>query len=72
MRGARVKVAATAPIGLECMPISNVDAEADSKDAAEILLRDRAGAMNATHVVVSETVQNAGQVKLIGKALGCK
>ena len=71
MEGARVKVAPGAADVTNCQNISNVDALAGDKEAAEIMLRNKAGTLNADNVVVTETVENGGQVKLVGKAYSC-
>lgn len=71
MEGAGVRIADNAG-GMDCKPISNIEAEAGSKEKAEILLRNKAGEMNANTVWVTDTLENGGQVRLKGKAIGCK
>lgn len=68
MEGAGVKVAEG--IG-DCKAIQGVEATAGSKEAAEIDLRNQAGAMGGNGVVVEETTENEGQVRLKGKAIKC-
>lgn len=70
MEGARVKVAPDTDIA-NCQGISSVDALAGSREEAEVLLRNKAGTMNADAVVITEAIENAGQVKLMGKAYSC-
>lgn len=71
MEGARVKILPEAPVNT-CNAISQVQGDGASHDKAEVMLRNHAGEMNANAVVVTENVDNGGQVRLIGKAYGCK
>lgn len=70
MQGASVQVASADSI-VNCQPIGGVEATAGSQEKAEIMLRNKAGTMNADMIVVSDTVENAGQVMLKGKAYSC-
>ena len=71
MEGARVRVAQGANVDGNCRPISNVDVQAGDQEDAEILLRNKAGEMNANMVTVAEKVEAGGDVKLIGKSYSC-
>lgn len=71
MAGARVKVAENAN-ATSCHPISGIEAEAATREKAEILLRNKAGEMSANAVLITETIVNDGVVRLTGEALGCK
>ncbi len=71
LEGARVQVAPSMEELSACQPVSAVDAVADSKEKAEIALRNKAGAMSADRVLISDTLEAGGEVKLLGKAFSC-
>ena len=71
MEGTRVKVLPSPEAATACEPISAVEVTEGGKDAAEIALRNKAGAMNANAVLIAETVEAQGKVKLIARAFGC-
>lgn len=70
--GTRVQVAPSADSMANCQPISAVDVVGSTAEEAEILLRNKAGAMNADALVVTENLEAQGMVKLVGKAYSCK
>jgi len=71
LEGARVKLLAPTDELGSCQPISNVDGSGGSKEGAEVAIRNKAGKMNADRVVVSDTLEASGKVKLVGKAYSC-
>ncbi|MBN1960068.1 MAG: hypothetical protein JW841_03915 [Deltaproteobacteria bacterium] len=71
LEGSRVKLLDSADELSSCQPISNVDATAASKEKAEIIIRNKAGTMNADRVVIKETLEADGKVKLLGESYSC-
>ena len=69
--GARVQVAKTiSPV--DCRAIGDVDGAGSSQQSAQTRLRNAAGEMHANTVVISEAIDNQGQVSLHGQAFGCR
>ena len=70
LEGARAKVAPADAVA-RCSPISSVEGTGGSLEKAEIDLRNKAGTMNADRVVITDTAEAGGSVRLTGKAYGC-
>jgi hypothetical protein len=70
LEGARAQIAQKEAV-VSCQPISNVDGAGGSKEKAEIALRNKAGTMNADRVVVTDTAEAGGQVRVTGEAYSC-
>ena len=68
MEGAHVKLVESTTDVASCQGIGNAEGQGNSKDNAEIAIRNHAGTMNADIVVVKETIENGEQVKVTGKA----
>jgi hypothetical protein len=68
--GSGVRVATEA--AADCQPISTVEATAPCEKDAEILLRNKAGAMNANLVVVQDRAEAGGEHRLKGETYSCK
>src|SRR3954469_22159160 len=68
--GARAKVASAEEVAA-CRPVSSVKGSGSSKEAAEVSLRHKAGAMNVDRVVVTDTAEGSDGVMLTGQAYSC-
>lgn len=66
--GVRVAPEATA----ECQPISAVEATGSSEEETEVLLRNKAGEMNANLVVIQDKAEAGGDHRFKGEAYNCK
>lgn len=70
-RGALVKVVDEAALHADCNPIRDVKVQGKTPEAATMLLRNKAGTLNAKAVVIRDSAETPSGVVLSAMAYGC-
>jgi hypothetical protein len=70
MAGAGVKIGSADSVA-NCQVMGAVEATAGNQERAETMIRNNAGKLNAEVVVITDTTENGGKVRLEGKAYNC-
>ncbi|MEO0813094.1 MAG: hypothetical protein AAFY60_09550 [Myxococcota bacterium] len=70
-RGALVQLADGSALHPDCKPIQDVKVQGKDAEQAEIVLRNKAGAMAAQKVVIVNRAEVPGGLVVEGRAYGC-